>query len=55
MALVAPLAIWLPIGWLGWLPSMVEVFGVEGLRIPASVAVTGLLIAAVGFWDYGTD
>lgn len=55
LLIVAPLALWLPLGWLGLVPSMVEVFGVPGLRAPASIAILGLLIAAIGFWDYDAD
>ncbi|WP_139304864.1 hypothetical protein [Microbulbifer marinus] len=55
LLLVAPVALWLPLGWMGLAPSMVEVFGIEGLRIPASIAIFGLLVAAIGFWDYDAD
>lgn len=55
LLLVVPLLLWLPLGWLGWVPSMVEVFGVPGLRTPAAIAIAGLLLAAVAFWDYGSD
>jgi hypothetical protein len=43
---------WMLAGWLGWMPSMVAVFGVEGLRTPASITVGALLIAAIAFWEY---
>lgn len=46
-----PFLAWLPLGLLESVPSMVDVFGVPGLRIPASVAVAGLLMAAVGFHE----
>lgn len=46
-----PFFLWLPLGLLDAVPSMVDVFGVPGLRIPAGVTVAGLLIAAIGFWD----
>jgi small-conductance mechanosensitive channel len=39
------------IGWLEWVPTMVEVFGVAGMRTPASITVAGLLLAAIAFWD----
>lgn len=52
LLLVAPFVLWLPLGWLGVVPTMVETFGVPGLRIPASVVIAGLLMAAVGFWEY---
>jgi hypothetical protein len=43
--------IWLLAGWLGWVPSMVDMFGVEGMRTPAAISVAGLLLAAVSFWE----
>lgn len=46
-----PFFVWLPLGWLGALPSIVEVFGMAGLRIPAGITVGGLLLAAIGFHD----
>lgn len=52
VVLVVPFAVWLPLSALQLVPSIVEVFGVPGLRIPATVAISGLLIAAIGFWDY---
>lgn len=42
---------WLVLGLLPGVPSMVAVFGVPGLRIPAAVGITGLLLAAIGFWE----
>ena len=55
LLLVAPMALWLLLGCLGLVPSMVEIFGIAGLRTPASIAIIGLLIAAIGFWDYDSD
>ena len=49
--LAAAFFIWLLIGWLGWVPTMVDVFGVAGMRTPASITVAGLLLAAVAFWE----
>ena len=53
--LAAPFGIWFLLGLLEGVPSMVQVFGVEGLRIPASIVISGLLIAAIGYWDYDAD
>jgi hypothetical protein len=44
--------IWLLAGWFGWVTSMVDVFGVEGMRTPAAISVAALLLAAVSFWEY---
>ena len=52
LAMALPFFVWLPMGWIGWVPSVVDVFGITGLRIPASITVAGLLIAAVGFWEF---
>ena len=43
--------IWLLAGWLGWMPSMVDMFGVEGMRTPAAISVAALLLAAASFWE----
>ncbi|MBB5211811.1 hypothetical protein [Microbulbifer hydrolyticus] len=51
LVVVLPWAVWLVLGLFGWAPSMVAVFGIPGLRIPASIAIAGLLIAAIGFWQ----
>jgi hypothetical protein len=42
---------WLLVGWVGWMPTMVDVFGVEGLRTPAAITVAALLTAAIAFRD----
>jgi len=42
---------WLLLGWFGWVPAMVDVFGADGMRTPASVTVAGLLLAAIAFWE----
>ncbi len=51
VVVATPFFLWLLLGGLGVTPSMVEVFGISGLRIPAAVTITGLLLAAVGFHD----
>jgi len=38
-------------GWIGWVPGMVDVFGVEGMRTPAAITVAALLLAALSFWE----
>ena len=52
IAMALPFFIWLAIGWLPGIPSIVDVFGVTGLKIPAGVVIGGLLLAAIGFEDF---
>lgn len=51
VVMAAPFFLWLPAGLLAGVPSLVDVFGIAGLRTPAAVTVLGLLLAAVAFWD----
>ncbi len=46
-----PFFLWFALGWFEVVPSMVDTFGVEGLRTPAAITVGGLLLAAIGFHD----
>lgn len=54
VAAALPFFVWLPLGWLGAVPTIVDVFGMTGLRIPAGFTVGGLLLAAIGFHEVGT-
>jgi hypothetical protein len=47
-----PFFVWVPVAWVGLVPSMVDVFGVVGLRTPASITIGGLLLAAIGFHKF---
>ena len=49
IVIAAPFFLWFPLALISPLPSMVDVFGVVGVRIPASITIGGLLLAAVGF------
>lgn len=51
VAMAIPFFVWLPLGFLESVPSMAEVFGIAGLRIPASFTIGGLLLAAIGFHE----
>jgi len=48
----APFFVWIPLGLITPLPSMIDVFGVAGLRIPASITIGALLLAAIGFHKF---
>ncbi|MGI9315968.1 MAG: hypothetical protein ACR2QW_01440 [bacterium] len=47
-----PFFIWVPAAWVGLVPSMIDTFGVVGLRTPASITIAGLLLAAIGFHKF---
>jgi hypothetical protein len=49
LAIAAPFFLWVPLGLTGLVPSMIDVFGIVGLRFPASFTIAGLLLSAVGF------
>jgi len=51
IVVAAAFFVWLLAGWLGWMPSMVDVFGVAGMRTPAAITVAALLLAAIAFWE----
>ena len=48
----APFFLWVPLAFITPLPSMIDVFGVVGLRIPASITIGALLLAAIGFHKF---
>ncbi|MFA9418823.1 MAG: hypothetical protein ACERLB_01630 [Gammaproteobacteria bacterium] len=49
VVIAAPFFLWVPLGLTGLAPSIIDVFGVAGLRIPAAFTIAGLLLAAIGF------
>ena len=51
VAAAATFFVWFALGFLDSVPSMLEVFGTVGLRIPASIEVGGLLLGTIGFYD----
>ncbi|MBT7626230.1 MAG: hypothetical protein HN589_08105 [Proteobacteria bacterium] len=42
-----PFFLWVPLGFTGLIPSMIDVFGIVGLRIPAAFTIAGLLLFTV--------
>ncbi len=51
LVIAVPFFLWLPLGLLSEIPSMTQVFGIAGLRTPASFVIAGLLLAAIGFFE----
>jgi len=49
VVIATPFFLWVPLGLIDLAPSMIDVFGIVGLRIPAGVTIAGLLLAAIGF------
>ncbi|NND81854.1 MAG: hypothetical protein HKN50_05425 [Gammaproteobacteria bacterium] len=52
VCLALPFFLWLPLGLLDAVPSIVDVFGMGGLRYPTAVVIAGLVLAAFGFEDF---
>lgn len=51
-ALIAlPFFVWLPLGLVPGIPDMIDVFGIKGLRTPAAITISGLLLGAFGFHE----
>lgn len=49
--MATPFFAWALLGGLDFIPSLVDVFGVPGLRIPASITIAGLIISAIAFYE----
>lgn len=52
LGMALPMLLWALLGWLPGIPSVIEVFGVTGLKIPAGILIAGLLLAAIGFEEF---
>ncbi|MGD8784349.1 MAG: hypothetical protein PVF28_07285 [Thioalkalispiraceae bacterium] len=52
LIIALPNLVWLAVGWLPGIPSIIDVYGISGLRIPSGVVIAGLLLAAFGFEDF---
>ena len=47
-----PFFIWVVLGLVPSIPSIVDVFGIEGLKVPTGVVIAGLMLAAIGYEDF---
>lgn len=51
LVVAAGFLLWIPVGLIPGIPGPVDVFGIQGLRTPASFTVGGLVLAAIGFYE----
>lgn len=47
-----PFFIWALLGLVPAIPSIVDVFGMSGLKYPTSIVIGGLMLAAFGFEEF---
>ena len=52
IAMALPFFIWLPLGLIPAIPSILDVFGIDGLKVPTGIVIGGLLLAAIGYEDF---
>ena len=52
IAMALPFFIWLPLGLMPSIPSIIDVFGIDGLKVPTGIVIGGLLLAAIGYEDF---
>jgi hypothetical protein len=52
IAMAMPFFIWVVLGLIPSIPSIVDVFGIDGLKIPTSIVIAGLMLAAIGYEDF---
>ena len=52
IAMALPFFIWALVGLIPSIPSIVDVFGLDGLKHPTSIVIGGLMLAAIGYEDF---
>jgi hypothetical protein len=52
IVIAASFCIWLIVGVIPVVPSIIDVFGMGGLRVPTGIVIGGLMLAAFGFADF---
>ena len=52
IAMALPFFIWLPLGLVPGMPTIIDVFGINELKLPAGIVIGGLLLAAIGFEEF---
>ena len=52
ICLALPFFVWLLLGFFPGVPSIIDVFGMDGLRYPTGVVIGGLMLAAFGYEEF---
>jgi hypothetical protein len=47
-----PFFIWVPLSLITSIPSIVDVFGIDGLKLPTGIVIAGLMLAAIGYENF---
>lgn len=52
ISMAVPFFIWALLGFIPSIPSIIDVFGIDGLRLPTGFVIGGLMMAAIGYEDF---
>lgn len=52
ISMAVPFFIWVPLGLIPSIPSIIDVFGIDGLKLPTGIVIGGLMLAAIGYEDF---
>jgi hypothetical protein len=50
--MAVPFFLWVPLGLIPSIPSIIDVFGIDGLKLPTGIVIAGLMLAAIGYEDF---
>jgi hypothetical protein len=50
--MAVPFFIWVPLGLVPSIPSIIDAFGMDGLKLPTGIVIGGLMLAAIGYEDF---
>ena len=50
--MAVPFFIWVPLGFVPSIPSIIDIFGMDGLKLPTGIVIGGLMLAAIGYEDF---
>ena len=52
LSMAIPFFVWVPLGFISSVPSIIDVFGIDGLKLPTGIVIGGLMLAAIGYEDF---